>query len=48
MAARVESLTPSSEQLSISIQLSATVQVLAFSAHKKVTFCSRSVKILIV
>ena len=37
MSVKVESLTPSSGQLSINIQLSATVNVTAFSARQKVT-----------
>lgn len=37
MSVKVESLTPTSGQLSINIQLSATVNVTAFSARQKVT-----------
>jgi hypothetical protein len=37
MSVRVESLAPNSGQLSISIELSATVNVTAFSARQKVT-----------
>jgi hypothetical protein len=37
MSVKVESLTPSSGQLSINIQLSATMNVTAFSARQKVT-----------
>lgn len=37
MSIKVESLAPSSGQLSINIQLSATVNVTAFSARQKVT-----------
>ena len=37
MSVNVESLAPNSGQLSISIELSATVNVTAFSARQKVT-----------
>ncbi len=37
MTVDLESLTPNAGQLSINIQLSATVQVTAFSARQKVT-----------
>lgn len=37
MSVKVESLAPTSGQLSINIQLSATVNVTAFSARQKVT-----------
>ena len=37
MSVKVESLAPNSGQLSINIQLSATVNVTAFSARQKVT-----------
>jgi hypothetical protein len=37
MSVKVESLAPNSGQLSISIQLSATVNVIAFSSRQKVT-----------
>ncbi len=37
MSIKVESLAPSNGQLSINIQLSATVNVTAFSARQKVT-----------
>ena len=37
MTINLESLTPNAGQLSINIQLSATIQVSAFSARQKVT-----------
>ena len=37
MSIEIESLTPKSGQLSVNIQLSATVNVTAFSARQKVT-----------